>query len=546
MTNLFDRLPLKLRALLSRGSTPRQSGDWRTPLGNRSGGSLSRGYWNGLTLIEMLVALAVTLVMMAAVVNLFANISGSIRNRRAAIETGAQLRQVRQRLAMDLNGATCRGTTWQRPEANQGYIEVIEGEWSDKNPSSLIDGNTANGELDYTISSIPSSQAFDSDLGLVADGRSGFPVGAITDGRALGDWDDVLALTVRSESDPFTARYLNAFVESPVAEVVWLATEQGPSATPNPNDGMRRVYRRVLLIAPWLDAVGTNINDPPNNVSAHWDQSRNGGLGCWVANTLADLTKRENRATRRGNSLFPHVYDAHSTAPNISPASVDYQRILPGNTSIDALVLNNALAFDIRVFDPGAPLYTDITGAVLEPVDLGWGALTGGTPTGFGAYCDLGWNWNQTAPGPGLTQYFNRTGTQPIPQFGWPREAGWHPTPVATNARVMLGYPAVYDTWSYHYENDGLDQEQKLLDWFGTFTTPPANLPQFLTWQLNNYDQGANGLDDDGMNGVDDRGERETSPPYDVPLRGIKAILRVYEPDARQVRESSVTHSFQQ
>ncbi len=38
-----------------------------------------------LTLIEMLVALAVTLVMMAAVVNLFANMSGSIRNRRAAM-----------------------------------------------------------------------------------------------------------------------------------------------------------------------------------------------------------------------------------------------------------------------------------------------------------------------------------------------------------------------------------------------------------------------------------------------------------------------------
>jgi hypothetical protein len=38
--------------------------------------------------------------------------------------------------------------------------------------------------------------------------------------------------------------------------------------------------------------------------------------------------------------------------------------------------------------------------------------------------------------------------------------------------------------------------------------------------------------------------ERETSPPYPVPLRGVRAILRIYEPDARQIREASVTHSF--
>ena len=45
-----------------------------------------------------------------------------------------------------------------------------------------------------------------------------------------------------------------------------------------------------------------------------------------------------------------------------------------------------------------------------------------------------------------------------------------------------------------------------------------------------------------GINGVDDPLERETSPPYPVPLAGVKVVLRVYERDARQVREASVTH----
>src|SRR2546430_14526712 len=51
--------------------------------------------YRGFTLVEMLVAMAITLVMMGAVVTLFANISNSVRNRRATIEMSAQLRHVR-------------------------------------------------------------------------------------------------------------------------------------------------------------------------------------------------------------------------------------------------------------------------------------------------------------------------------------------------------------------------------------------------------------------------------------------------------------------
>ena len=79
------------------------------------------------TLIEMLVAMAITLVMMGAVVTLFANISNSVRNRRATTEMSGQMRHVRNVLQQDLQGATCPGVTWQRPESNHGYIEIIEG-----------------------------------------------------------------------------------------------------------------------------------------------------------------------------------------------------------------------------------------------------------------------------------------------------------------------------------------------------------------------------------------------------------------------------------
>jgi len=47
------------------------------------------------------------------------------------------------------------------------------------------------------------------------------------------------------------------------------------------------------------------------------------------------------------------------------------------------------------------------------------------------------------------------------------------------------------------------------------------------------------------MNGVDDIGERETAPPYDVPLPGIQVKFRLYEFDSRQIRAASVTREFE-
>ena len=84
-------------------------------------------------------------------------------------------------------------------------------------------------------------------------------------------------------------------------------------------------------------------------------------------------------------------------------------------------------------------------------------------------------------------------------------------------ANNYSGY-ATYDTWSTHYEHDGLDQDKVLGDNLGP-------------------DQAASGFQDTASN-------FETSPPYPVPLRGIKVKIRCYEPDSRQVHEVNVVESF--
>ena len=186
------------------------------------------------------------------------------------------------------------------------------------------------------------------------------------------------------------------------------------------------------------------------------------------------------------------------------------------------LMLSDVLAFDLRVFDPGAPLRRyppppssgpDVPYTALDPSDIGW---TNANPTpvvGYGSFVDLG--WDPTYPAAPLSA------NEPTPLFQYQRRAGWHPN----NASSLTGFPSVYDTWSFHYEDDDLDQDQGQDNGAG-------------------IDQGTNGEDEDDLNGPDDPAEREAPPPYNVPLRGIQVKLRVFEPDTGQIRQATVTRNF--
>ena len=110
----------------------------------------------------------------------------------------------------------------------------------------------------------------------------------------------------------------------------------------------------------------------------------------------------------------------------------------------------------------------------------------------------------------------------------------------------------VYDTWPYHYEDDGLDQDGDWIDTNSNNVIDPG-IDQ-------NIDEGTDGLDtldfydldndrstadvQTTIYGTDDPGERETQPPYDHPLRAMQAKIRIYDREARQIREATVTRNF--
>ncbi len=601
----------------------------------------------GITLVEMLIAMAITLVMIGAVVTIFANVTGSVQKRRATIEMSGQLRHARNVLQRDLAGATCPAVTWQRPESNHGYLEIIEGPLTDANPTALIQDRNGDGDfedanesrIDPTVSLLPRNNLFEDDdnNGSISDAEREEHMkhaDSLVPG-GLGDADDILMLTVRNEQEPFVGRVpdpangqASLTIESPLAEVVWFAVENPPNTGAAAGffgePGLRTIYRRTLLIAPWAPPyeggppgvmqmlpAGVRRGQVPTALAAliafqeqydlsvrlQWDPQ----LARWkiVANTLADLTRRENRYEHhhyrvdQSDRKFPFAVisagmEHSNTQVQFQPSSSDsgvaagsgalataeldsaspnfnggvfnlnnfvnayrvtnsgggYQSrpfcYLQGGSSTgtpatarailnddggvvhvvrglaplwgkrrgEDVMLTNALAFDLRLFDPGAPLFLEsTTETVLAPSDIGWAQAASGTMplVGQGAYVDAGYGLNVVV-----------SGSPPVaPWFAEPR---W--TPDRDGNPLAPGY-SLYDTWSFHYENNGLDEDGDNL-----------------------FDEGTNGFDDDLAYGVDDVGERETMPPYDVPLRAMQVKLRIFELDTQQIREVTVGQHF--
>ncbi len=188
--------------------------------------------------------------------------------------------------------------------------------------------------------------------------------------------------------------------------------------------------------------------------------------------------------------------------------------------------------------------------AYMDPDNMGSGAIGTGAArypfVGQGAYVDMGYGFNMLAAPPRYG-----AATAAAPWFFVPRAL----SDVFGN-QLAPGF-AVYDTWSFHYENNGVNEDADEVELVSG--TP--------TWLIDNnnamgtpsIDEGTNGLEDFGHYanptppplavqdirlGVDDVGERETAPPYDRPLRGVQVLMRVYEPDSRAIRQVRVNQHF--
>lgn len=413
------------------------------------------------TIIELLVAMVITLIMMGAVATLFGLITSGVQDARATIEMTERVRSATWRLQKDLDGATTVMLPPRRPESDEGYFEIIEGSLNDR----LV--------FDPSVPATPVDLATAS-------------AGMLARFSRFGDTDDVLMFTTRTRGEPFVGKvptspqFPNGQAQSQTAEVIYFVAQSPTSTAINPQF---TVYRRCLLVLPSFDASGitlANVND--FDLSVRTDGNK------FYANTLGDLTKRENRALH--TATFPHGVNFNAMLP------------LTGNRLGEDVILSSVLAFDVLVYDPGCPLKIDSGGFYLSPRENGYinAAYPGvNDPKPLGAFVDLGY--------------------QPI------ANGAWFAGPPSTKSKLAGAYGSplkfTYDTYSAHYENDGIDQDTD-----------------------SQIDLAVNGFDDNSDGVVDDPNEQETAPPYFAPLRGIKVAIRVYEPDSRQVREVNVESDF--
>jgi hypothetical protein len=250
-----------------------------------------------LTLIEVMVSLAAAMVVLAAVISVLGMATKGIADSRSMIEVTNRLRSASVLLRNDLAGATSPGLVWQKGEAGNGYLEIVDG------PS--VDSNNGADSL-------------------------------------VGDFDDGFALTTRSNNSPFVGKTASGnTITSPLAEVVWFL-DQTPANIRTYADGIKvyNLHRRTFLICNNVPGVtgqfSGNITQPQQDLSY-----RNNGTAT-VPNSLGDLSVRKNRA-----------FHNNSNTVALTPV------ILSGDRQGEDIVLTNVLSFDVKVFDPTATVHAN-------------------------------------------------------------------------------------------------------------------------------------------------------------------------------------------
>ncbi len=533
----------------------------------------------GYTLVEMLMATVLTLMMMSAVVRLFESVGRGISDSRALLGTNDRLRMAALQLQRDLGGVTVPMLPPRRPENNEGYFEYTEGPIGPvvRPEAVFVDAEAAN---------VPDTTIIDNDDMLMMTVRSEEPfvgrhytaagaVEVIQSQYAEVAWfvrgrtlyrrvllvSPIVALnggvagfyanndiSVRLENGALVTNTLGDLTK-PESRFAHRPQHAYPAAVPNPSWFPFHPHFPINWNA---NAAGLQL------VNRTWARLglptlQETSAPAWNAGMFLP-----NAALNQNGQIDLWTNPYYWNELNQQTGTLNaYQ----GNRIGEDIVLTNVIGFDVKAWDPGAPTVMDATGTVaLVPGDPGYlAALRTTLPSGdaivaYGAYVDLNYMCSLRGAAWGDPNYAPVAGA-PVSDFFGAGQArsgirGTEPNLLGTTlpAAAILAdifnpanFPpddiyrrdSVYDTWSSHYENDGIPQ------------FPTAGIPA---------DTGVNGLDDntydmqgtstapDGV--VDGPNEMDTRPPYPAPLRGIQVTIRVYEPSTRQVRQRTIQQDF--
>ncbi len=169
---------------------------------------------SGFTLLEVMIATAVTLLMMVALAQIFKVIGDSMKQGRAVLELNNRLRSVVYRIRTDLDNLTAIPEPPADPATATGYVQIFDG--------SLTDYST-------TLVSVPTPLA-----------QSRF-----------GDVDDIIMATVRSGDVWFTGKV-----------PAYVLAKRDPVAANASDFQLVSIASQHAEIAIFAQPVVTNINNP--------------------------------------------------------------------------------------------------------------------------------------------------------------------------------------------------------------------------------------------------------------------------------------------
>ncbi len=165
----------------------------------------------GFTLLEVLIATAVTLIMMISLAQIFKIIGDSMQQGRSVLQLNNQLRNVVYRLRSDLDHLTVIPAPPMNPSSGQGYLKIFDG--------SMTDFTTAN---------------------VISQAASRF-----------GDVDDILMATVRAGDVWFTGKVPRYIVE-----------QRAPQRDAPGDFELISIASQHAEVAVFLQPLVTNLNNP--------------------------------------------------------------------------------------------------------------------------------------------------------------------------------------------------------------------------------------------------------------------------------------------
>ena len=362
----------------------------------------------GYTLLEIMTSVTLALMLMYSVAKIFSRVGGEMNDTMSTMEMENALRNAKNRLTADLEGLSVSPEPPRNSRMNEGYLCYVEGMGG---PFNVVASNT-----DAAGNMLPFSTA---DVALDAERYEAYNNDAeFNSDNTIGDLDDILSFTAKApDGQPFRGRYVKpifdpasgaiidgeiSVFESQYAEIVWFVRGTTLYRRVLPilsNQQLRESFDALQQAVTQANASSLGIpeREPDELTGVAWDNVRRGfgffyfydvsvhlgSDGILAANTLGDLTNRENRyfywnsvglrAHPDDSTITLHSVDLHgadgarawywlrmatlqeSASPNFRAGAPFGENLLARNSWIE--VKNGAYNYNARQLYGGAAQY---------------------------------------------------------------------------------------------------------------------------------------------------------------------------------------------